>query len=53
MGADRTLGIADRDRDLQDRLKGLADRELLGLAADEDSQRRCQPGDVLGRLERR
>src|SRR6266550_1080000 len=34
MRADRTFGLLDRDRDLQDRLKRAADIKVLSLAAD-------------------
>src|SRR5271166_5615262 len=39
MRADRTFGFQDRDRHLQDGLKGAADVEALSLAADEHRYR--------------
>src|SRR6516162_5473231 len=39
MCADRTMGIPDRDRALQDGLKGLPDVKALGLAANKHRYR--------------
>ncbi len=39
MCADRTIGIPDRDRTLQDGLEGLPDIKTLGLAANKDRYR--------------
>ncbi len=39
MRADRTIGVADRDWGLQDRLEGLPDIKTLGFASNEDRYR--------------
>src|SRR5437660_4261694 len=49
MRADRTIGILDRDRTLQDGLKGLPDIKALGLPANEHRYRL----EVARRLTRR
>src|SRR5215831_15156992 len=46
MRSDRTVGIADGDRDIEDRLKSLPQIEMLRLAADEDRYRLKLVGEL-------
>ena len=56
MRADRTIGIQDRNRNLEDRLKGPSDIEALAIPADEHRHRlefaRCL-ARLLGRRDAR
>ena len=50
MRSDRTVGIADGDRNIQDRLEGLSQIETLRFAADEDRYRLEIVGKLTGLL---